>query len=932
MAELRGVKLNYNYGQALLRLGTRDELLPLAKTQAALEFCQELDPQFQYRLVTVGDFREARELRYQRSQSSSRMSQEQRLHDDLQLLVQSLREGEIDFFLEELQNLPFQLPKDLELTCFLPRNDARDILVTSERSSAEELEAGSLVGLRGERRESILRRLRPDLVPVQDCGTPQELLDAVRQGRYAAAVLAAQDLQHSSLSQRQKRLSFYPFSLRLFCPAPGQGQMVFVGLRSAAAEQKRVLEAFETEPQLRGHAMLEQALARRLTGGGQDLRRLAAVHVREELGGQTVLFAENTLAAPQGREPLYRQLNLPGERQPRAELLEACLRGLLGEIHFVGIGPGLLRSLTAEAQERLQRADLLVYDNPLSELLLAQCDYRGRLLRLPLREELRSPAELDEVVAQMAAAARRGLCVTRICSGDPWFFGPAIQEVALLRAQELPIQICSGVSTLHAAAAYAGAPLTLPGFSESVHSFSGTRWIQDFLDRGQSAGQAYQHVAALPGTLVFFDPITCLPELAQGLLSAGKAPDTPALLVEQAGLPGQRRLLCALSELAAHAVQQRFLPPAVLLIGRAFSQLEQFSWWPLPGLLQGRSLLLLKSRSQDSQTEALLRQLEQQGAAVLALELVRHPEEADFSRQREQEARRLLRRLERERLLERGEVTFAFSSGSAVLAFRELLATLHFDLRRLGKARIAAYGQSTLEALRSMGLEADFVPPVADLEHLAEGLGERLGKRECLVYVRGQLGSPMLGMYMKLYDLDYCELVAYESVYNEAAEAAIPGLLPEMDALVMASPAAAHAFWNLVEERRLDWPGHCPLICLSEAAYSACQSRGQRAELWQEKPQSVEELTDWVCQLLTAGPQSSSSSASPSAERNSGRSGRQKTAPKQGIQPSGAGLPQWSRGRFQGQVAAEPARGGGAKGIRTFEPNNRRRKGKEERG
>jgi siroheme synthase len=66
--------------------------------------------------------------------------------------------------------------------------------------------------------------------------------------------------------------------------------------------------------------------------------------------------------------------------------------------------------------------------------------------------------------------------------------------------------------------------------------------------------------------------LSTAPAVAAGLIAAGRAPETPAAIVENASLPGERRRLTTLAGLAEAAAEA--LGPAVLIIGEAAALTE----------------------------------------------------------------------------------------------------------------------------------------------------------------------------------------------------------------------------------------------------------------------------------------------------------------------------------------------------------------------
>ena len=67
-----------------------------------------------------------------------------------------------------------------------------------------------------------------------------------------------------------------------------------------------------------------------------------------------------------------------------------------------------------------------------------------------------------------ARAAREGLGVARVHSGDPTLYGTLHEQLRACRSLGLEVEIVPGVSSLAAAAAALGLELTVPDVSQSL--------------------------------------------------------------------------------------------------------------------------------------------------------------------------------------------------------------------------------------------------------------------------------------------------------------------------------------------------------------------------------------------------------------------------------------------------------------------------------
>ena len=84
------------------------------------------------------------------------------------------------------------------------------------------------------------------------------------------------------------------------------------------------------------------------------------------------------------------------------------------------------------------------------------------------------------------------------------------------------------------------------------------------------------------------------------------------------------------------------------------------------------------------------------------------------------------------------------------------------DGRYLASVKLAAIGAGTAQALRDMGLMADYIPEVYDAAHLGAGLPAD-GK---VLILRAEIGSPALTEAFKERTIAYDDIPVYKTVYE----------------------------------------------------------------------------------------------------------------------------------------------------------------------
>jgi hydroxymethylbilane synthase len=127
----------------------------------------------------------------------------------------------IDLAVHSLKDLETWLPEGLVISCVLPRDDPRDVLVSIEQATLQTLPRGARVGTASLRRQAQLLRCRPDLaiMPIRgNVNTRMRKLDA---GEVDALVLALCGLARLGAVGRATQI----LSRDVMLPAVGQGAL-----------------------------------------------------------------------------------------------------------------------------------------------------------------------------------------------------------------------------------------------------------------------------------------------------------------------------------------------------------------------------------------------------------------------------------------------------------------------------------------------------------------------------------------------------------------------------------------------------------------------------------------------------------------------------------------------------------------------------------
>lgn len=229
-------------------------------------------------------------------------------------------------------------------------------------------------------------------------------------------------------------------------------------------------------------------------------------------------------------------------------------------VSFVGAGPGAPDLLTLRAARVLERADVVIWARSLvDESVLGHCRGDAELIASDDRT-------LEEIAAVYARAAREGLRVARVQSGDPAVYATLSEQIEACRRLGLRYEIVPGVGSLSAAAAALGQELTVPDVSQSlILTRRPTR-------TSMPPNEELADLAAHGTTMVLYLSVRRPRELQADLLAGGYAETTPCAVAYRASWPDEVVFRCALGELGDRLRQARITTQALVIVGPALDE------------------------------------------------------------------------------------------------------------------------------------------------------------------------------------------------------------------------------------------------------------------------------------------------------------------------------------------------------------------------
>lgn len=359
-----------------------------------------------------------------------------------------------------------------------------------------------------------------------------------------------------------------------------------------------------------------------------------------------------------------------------------------GKVSLIGAGPGDPLLLTLRGARAIAEADVLVHDRLAHPKLLEHAKRSAELIYVGKTPEHHTMKQ-DEINRLLVDLALAGKKVARVKGGDPFVFGRGGEEAEALAKAGVEFDVVPGVSSAIGVPAYAGIPVTHRGVATSLGIVTG----HEDPSKGESSVR-WEHLARGLDTLVFLMGVGNLPEIASKLIENGRAPETPAAVIEWGTRAEQRTVTATLATIAAAADQEGISAPAVTVVGDVVGLREQLAWFDRRPLF-GQTIVVTRAREQASELSSRLSDL---GANVVEFPVIS------------------CRPLEDTSELDAAIITLGdydwivFTSVNGVEFFVRRLFEMGADVRALGGVSIACMGEATQRAVESHSLRVDFTP------------------------------------------------------------------------------------------------------------------------------------------------------------------------------------------------------------------------------
>ena len=235
-----------------IRVGTRGSRLAIAQTEIALVALRKVHPQVRFEVIPISTKGDVDKRPLFTLDEKGIFEKE---------VNEAVKQGEVDFAVHSLKDIPSDLSDDLSVACVLKRASPNDVLVTDNGQKLKDLVSGSVVGTSSLRRAVQLIKTRSDLNVRPIRGNVETRVKKVINGEYDAVILAEAGLARIGM----KDVIVERFSIRNFVPAPGQGAIAIVCRRDHTTLAGMVQQIEDRRSRIA--VLAERALIRKVEGG-----------------------------------------------------------------------------------------------------------------------------------------------------------------------------------------------------------------------------------------------------------------------------------------------------------------------------------------------------------------------------------------------------------------------------------------------------------------------------------------------------------------------------------------------------------------------------------------------------------------------------------------------------------------------------------------
>ena len=229
-----------------------------------------------------------------------------------------------------------------------------------------------------------------------------------------------------------------------------------------------------------------------------------------------------------------------------------------GKVYLVGAGTGDPELLTIKAYKTILQADVICYDNLVSDEILA-INPTAEKIYVGKKCAKHSMPQQD-INGLLVTLAKQGKIVIRLKSGDPFIFGRGGEEMQTVISAGVACESIAGITTALAVSNSVNIPLTHRDYAQSV------KFVTGFL-KTDTPNEQFAELLTDNQTVVFYMGLNTLPSLTQGLMQAGKSANTPFAIISNVSRDNEQVLIGELGTIQDLQAKAQLPSPAVMIMG-----------------------------------------------------------------------------------------------------------------------------------------------------------------------------------------------------------------------------------------------------------------------------------------------------------------------------------------------------------------------------
>ncbi len=224
-------------------------------------------------------------------------------------------------------------------------------------------------------------------------------------------------------------------------------------------------------------------------------------------------------------------------------------------VHFIGAGPGAPDLITVRGLKLIQSCPVCLYAGSLVPEEIVKAAPEGA------RVVDTAPLNLEEIIAEIAAAHAGGQNVARVHSGDPSLYGAIAEQMRRLDKLGIDYDVTPGVPAFAAAAAALKTEFTLPEIAQTVIL---TRTSMQA--SAMPPGETLEELGRSKATLAIHLSIRNLGYIERALTPQYGA-DCPVVVAYRITWPDEMILRGTLSTIAGKVRAAKLTRTALILVG-----------------------------------------------------------------------------------------------------------------------------------------------------------------------------------------------------------------------------------------------------------------------------------------------------------------------------------------------------------------------------